>query len=161
MSDKPKDGGRREFLDRASTLAMATGLVAGYGSCTAAAVRYVYPEAAKMVRLFVSDLGSFTPGTSLRFETPNGKKLAITRHGKAGGADDFIALSSTCPHLGCQVHWQQKEARFFCPCHNGTFDPRGAPTGGPPKSANTPLLRYPLVVDRGLLYIELPEEELV
>jgi len=160
MSDKPEDGGRRAFLDRAATLAMATGLVAGYGSCAAAAVRYVYPQPGKKVRLFVADLAGFTAGKSLRFETPGGRKLAITRHGKAGTADDFIALSSTCPHLGCQVHWQDKEQRFFCPCHNGAFDPKGNPTAGPPQAANTPLLRYGLVVESGLLYIEIPEQEL-
>ena len=69
---------------------------------------------------------------------------------------DFIALSSVCPHLGCRVHWQSQESRFFCPCHNGSFDPQGKPTGGPPLAAGQSLPKYPLKVEHGLLFIEMP-----
>jgi len=100
------------------------------------------------------------PGDSLRWVTPSGAKLTVTRRGDGGTVDDFIALSSTCPHLGCQVHWEADEERFFCPCHNGSFDPAGNPTGGPPKAAGTPLSRYPLVVESGALFVEIPEREL-
>lgn len=151
---------RRTLLARGGALAMATGLAASYGTCGYICAQYVYPRPGKRVRLFVSDLASIGRGASLAYQLPNGAKVAVTRHGEGGGAADFVALSSRCPHLGCQVHWEAKEARYFCPCHNGTFDAAGQPTGGPPKADGTPLIRYPLFVDAGLLYIEIAEEEL-
>jgi phenylpropionate dioxygenase-like ring-hydroxylating dioxygenase large terminal subunit len=54
------------------------------------------------------------------------------------------------------VHWEPQNDRFFCPCHLGTFDPEGRPTGGPPLSANQSLPEYPLRVEKGLLYISMP-----
>jgi Rieske Fe-S protein len=86
--------------------------------------------------------------------------VIITRQGEGGEVSDFIALSSTCPHLGCRVHWESPNQRFFCPCHNGTFDPQGRATGGPPKAAGQDLPRYPLKIERGLLYIEVPTRTL-
>ena len=74
---------------------------------------------------------------------------------------DFVALSSTCPHLGCQVHWEAHRDQYVCPCHNGTFNPEGKPTGGPPKEGNTPLPRYPLEVRGQLVFINVPTEALV
>jgi cytochrome b6-f complex iron-sulfur subunit len=151
---------RRGFLSSASRVAMATGLVGGYGSCAYIGARYVYPNAEGRVRLFVADVAGFDANSSLEYRIPNGASVTIARQGDTGDVSDFVALSSKCPHLGCQVHWQSVEARFFCPCHNGTFDAAGVPTGGPPLTGNTPLDRYPLVVEDGLLFIDLDAEEL-
>ena len=71
-------------------------------------------------------------------------------------ADAFVALSSICPHLGCQVHWEPQNDRFFCPCHNGAFDASGKPTEGPPATAGQELTRFPLQVMNGLLFIQVP-----
>ena len=87
------------------------------------------------------------------YRVPGGEKVTIARRGETGTVDDFIALSSTCPHLGCQVHWEPLHERYFCPCHNGTFDPDGVGTGGPPGDAGQSLPRYPLRVEGRLLYI--------
>jgi nitrite reductase/ring-hydroxylating ferredoxin subunit len=95
-----------------------------------------------------------------RYRTPSGESVAIARQSEGRGVDDFVALSSTCPHLGCQVHWEAQNERFFCPCHNGTFDRGGKGTGGPPGEAGLSLPRYPLEIDAGLLYIEVPLESL-
>ena len=76
-------------------------------------------------------------------------------------ADAFIALSSTCPHLGCQVHWEPQNDRYLCPCHNGTFAPAGTPTGGPPFEANQSLPHYPLRVEGGLLFVEVGTRALI
>ena len=37
-----------------------------------------------------------------------------------------------CTHLGCPVEYSSGSGSFLCPCHGGTFDPEGHPTGGPP-----------------------------
>jgi hypothetical protein len=62
--------------------------------------------------------------------------------------------------LGCQVRWEPQNNRYFCPCHNGTFDTTGKATGGPPGEAGQSLPRYGLRIDSGLLYIEVPVEHL-
>jgi cytochrome b6-f complex iron-sulfur subunit len=160
-STRPARPGRRRFLARASSLAMAGGLVAGYGAFAAILGRYLYPARPRATGwLFVTDVARLKVGDSIVFRTPAGATAAIARQGDAGDAADFIALSSVCPHLGCQVHWEPQNDRFFCPCHNGTFDPSGRATGGPPGDAGQWLPRYPLKVEGGLLFIEVPLEQL-
>lgn len=158
---EPSAPERRTFLVRAGSAAMVCGLAASYGTFGAMAVRYLYPaKPTATAWVFVADLAAFAAGSSRSFSTPAGAPVVIARQGGAGTVDDFIALSSTCPHLGCRVHWQQVEQRFFCPCHNGTFDAQGKATGGPPKEAGQSLPRYPLKVEGGLLFIEVPVEKL-
>lgn len=142
-------------------LAMTGGLLAGYGFFAYIAARFLYPSRGTTTGwMFVSALDAFPVGTSRRFRTPEGRTINITRRRSEGTAGDFVALSSVCPHLGCQVHWEPQNERYFCPCHNGTFDPEGIATGGPPGDAGQRLPRFPLRVDKGLLYIEVPFESL-
>ena len=155
---EPEKPERRIFL---ATGVMAGGLIAGYGAFGAIAGRFLYPARGTPTEwLFVMDLRSMARGQSIVYRTPSGATVAVARTGEAGTDQDFLALSSTCPHLGCQVHWEAPNNRFFCPCHNGTFDPTGKATGGPPAEAGQSLLRYPLRVEQGLLYIQVPVEKL-
>ena len=136
---------------------MAGGLAAGYGTFAALAARYLYPARwGEVTRLYVSDVASLRVGDSFTFTTPSGATAAIARIAHTGDAADFIALSSTCPHLGCKVHWEAAQNRFFCPCHNGAFDAAGKAIAGPPAEAGQALLRYPLAIEDGLLFIEVP-----
>jgi Rieske Fe-S protein len=140
---------------------MTGGLVAGYGTFAAMAGRYLYPaKPAPKAWLFVAEVAALRPGDSLSYVTPSGAPVAIARRKAEGGVEDFVALSSTCPHLGCKVHWEGPQNRFFCPCHNGAFDAEGRPLSGPPKEAGQALPRYPLRTEGGLLYLEaeLPED---
>jgi Rieske Fe-S protein len=157
MSDPAKPApGRRDFL---ATAAMTSGLVAAYGTFAAYAGRFLFPaRPTPTAWLFVKDVRSLRPGDSLVYRTPSGATVAVARVGERGTDDDFLALSSTCPHLGCQVHWESANRRFFCPCHNGVFDPSGKAISGPPADAGESLLRYPLKVEGGLLYIRVPVE---
>lgn len=156
---QPLDPERRTFLTTATSLLMAGGLAAGYGAFGAIAGRYLYP-AKDEVRgwLFVSDANALKIGDSLTYRAPSGALVAIARQDDKGDATDFIALSSTCPHLGCQVHWEGPNNRFFCPCHNGAFDAQGLGIDGPPTGKQ--LARYPLKIEKGLLFIEVPLEKL-
>ena len=48
------------------------------------------------------------------------------------GGGNLKVLSSVCPHLGCAVRWIEKQDRFICPCHGGTFTRSGEFVSGPP-----------------------------
>lgn len=150
---------RRTFAGKLSACAMAGGLVAGYGGMGAVAARYLFPSKPVAKRwMFVAELARLKIGESLAYIAPNGAPVNVARRADSGAAEDFIALSSTCPHLGCHVHWEGQNKRFFCPCHNGTFDPDGKGIAGPPGEAGQSLPRYPLRVENGLLMIEVPVE---
>jgi nitrite reductase/ring-hydroxylating ferredoxin subunit len=154
-------GERRAFLDRASALAMSAGLLGGYGLFAFIAGRFLYPARPQRRQwMFVAEVAGLAVGESLLYRAPSGETINIARQARQGSDDDFIALSSTCPHLGCQVHWEAHNNRFFCPCHNGVFDAAGTGIAGPPGDAGLTLPRYPLKIDQGLLYIEVPVESL-
>lgn len=44
----------------------------------------------------------------------------------------IAVLSAVCTHLGCTLPWNEKEQKFICPCHLGTFAADGKLLGGPP-----------------------------
>jgi len=138
---------------------MGSGLLAAYGTFAAFLGRFLYP-ARGLDRgwLFVREVNRLSPGDALLYRLPNGSPVNITRQGTSSEAEAFIALSSTCPHLGCQVHWEPQNDRFFCPCHNGIFTPAGKAIGGPPADAGQSLPQYPLKISSGLLYIQVPLE---
>ena len=157
---------RRDFMASASAATMAGGLVLGYGTFAGWAGRYLFPPSGRKAWLFVSDTAGIAPGGAVDFTSPGGVKVTVAR--KAASrldlpptADDFLALSSVCPHLGCRVHWEPHNNRFFCPCHNGVFDPTGKATEGPPADAGQSLAPYPLMVQNGLLFIEMSIESVV
>jgi len=156
--DKVNQGDRTE--DRRSMLSslfMAGGLTAGYGCWLAYAARFFVPgETLPKSWLYVAKVHEISKGSSIHYTSPAGETVIVTRLGDSGEVDDFIALSNVCPHLGCRVHWDSLQDRFICPCHNGQFDRTGLPLAGPPKQANQRLKRYPLKIEKGLLFIYVP-----
>ena len=159
--DPSPEGEPRRKVLTASTAVMVGGLAAGYGTLAYMAARFLYPSQAAPRRwMFVAKVDDVDTGSTVAFRTPVGDTVTIARRLANGDADDFIALSSTCPHLGCKVHWEAQNNRFFCPCHNGVFTPEGKAIEGPPAEAGQSLPRYPLKVLNGLLYIEVTTETL-
>jgi menaquinol-cytochrome c reductase iron-sulfur subunit len=65
----------------------------------------------------------------------------------------LTVFSPVCPHLGCQVNWQEQTGTFECPCHTASFDVSGKPLSGPPKS---PLTVLEHKVEDGHLHVRLP-----
>ncbi len=47
-------------------------------------------------------------------------------------ADEFVAVSNRCAHLGCPVRFVSAAKTFICPCHGGVYDFEGRVLGGPP-----------------------------
>jgi glycine/D-amino acid oxidase-like deaminating enzyme/nitrite reductase/ring-hydroxylating ferredoxin subunit len=57
----------------------------------------------------------------------NGDKLAVYRDEQGR----VTALGATCPHLGCDVHFNDVEKTWDCPCHGSRFRCDGSVIEGP------------------------------
>ena len=64
--------------------------------------------------------------------------------------NEYIAISTSCMHLGCPVHFVSAAQRFICPCHGGVYDFVGKVQGGPPVR---PLDRFYTRVVSGNVFI--------
>jgi len=139
---------RRDFL---SWLVLGGSLTAAYGLLASYGLRFLYPRKKASVarEIFVATTAQIQPGKPLTWTAPNGQNILIHRTG-----DEYLALSNICPHLGCKVHWEQAENRFFCPCHAGAFDKNGVATSGPPKAMGKNLQRYDLVVNGQAIFLK-------
>lgn len=45
--------------------------------------------------------------------------------------EEIYAVSTRCPHLGCQLEWNPDEQSWDCPCHGSRFDFHGKRICGP------------------------------
>jgi cytochrome b6-f complex iron-sulfur subunit len=157
----PPSPERRSFLSRLAGFTLIASVASAYGAFAAILGRFLFPaRPAATEWQFLTELARLQQGDSLVYVTPAGASVAVARRTSGTDADAFIALSSTCPHLGCQVHWEGQNNRFFCPCHNGAFNPEGKAIAGPPAEAGQSLPRFDLKVDAGSLYIKVPVEAL-
>ena len=147
-----------------TTLLMAVGVAAGYGLGLWHFFRYLVPlgGATQLREMFVGTLDEIAVGSSLIIKDPRGREINIVRtsddaeHPERG----FKAWSSKCPHLGCRVHWEAANNRFFCPCHEGVFDKEGVAQAGPPAVAGQNLSTYEIRVNRksGLVFVMVTQE---
>ncbi|MBT7179229.1 MAG: ubiquinol-cytochrome c reductase iron-sulfur subunit [Nitrospina sp.] len=138
---------RRAFFINAL---MGVSLLSGIALMASYFVRFLFPVSNVKVsrKLYVGDVRQIPPGKSTSFTDLKGQKLNIVNTG-----DEFVALSTKCTHLGCQVFWKERERLFFCPCHDGFFDERGNVVKGPPPA---PLTTYKVeVVGQGVyIYVD-------
>lgn len=66
-------------------------------------------------------------------------------------ADEFIAFSVNCTHMGCPVRWLPDAELFMCPCHGGIYYKDGQVAAGPPPK---PLYRFKVRVLNGGVQIK-------
>ena len=161
MEDQREKIPRRKFLKRVFNTALLAAVALPLLQFARIVVRYLYPVDKGERWFFVTIVEAFRKGQSMNYVSPEGQSVVVSRTGEAGTAADFIALSNVCPHLGCKVYWEGATDSFFCPCHNGRFDAEGIPLEGPPKQAGQELIRFPLKIEKGLLYIGLSSESLI
>jgi Rieske Fe-S protein len=145
-----KDPTRRTFLGWG---ALWTGLAACGAMGLTVVGKFLLPRSGerRVRRMYVGLAKDLTSGESRPFLAPDGARYLLTN---ADGA--IAAFNATCPHLGCKVHWESENTRFFCPCHGGAFDTTGTPIAGPPVDENTPLRELPLEVTNGVIYALVP-----
>src|SRR5262245_41499844 len=95
----------------------------------------------------IVEISQLAVGQSLVFDYPDIHDTAILLR---TGENSFVAFSQKCTHLSCAVTPEPAKKRFFCPCHNGSFDlETGRPLAGPPRR---PLPRVKLEMIHGAIY---------
>ncbi|KMP11441.1 hypothetical protein UR09_03270 [Candidatus Nitromaritima sp. SCGC AAA799-A02] len=139
---------RREFFSygfMGSSLLASMSLLAYY------VVQFLFPtsNASLTRKIYITTTDKIGPGKSYKFRDLKGGRITVTNTG-----EEFIALSTKCTHLGCQVHWKKDEKVFFCPCHEGYFNSRGEVLRGPPPK---PLNSYRVEVIDKAIYIHVDE----
>lgn len=144
---------RRDFL---SSVFMWGGLALAYGVLGIEGILFLLPEkvGAATRRLFAGSIEKYSIGDVQSFYDLQGGEILVKRD-----ETGFKAFNNVCPHLGCRVHWEADNNRFFCPCHRGAFDADGNPIAGPPKDANQSLFQVPVTIDdeSGVVYLEVKD----
>jgi Rieske Fe-S protein len=108
---------------------LSGGLALGNVAVAAGAFRRRTAGAADEV-VIAEDASAIPVGGAVRFTYPTERDPAVLLR-----LDDdlFVAYSTICTHLACEVLWRDEHDDLYCPCHEGHFSPRtGAPTAGPP-----------------------------
>jgi cytochrome b6-f complex iron-sulfur subunit len=142
---------RRGMLAR---LMMAAGLTAGGGVFAWIAARYVTPLKAIRNRrqIYLASVKDVPAGKGRKFGLPGGATALVTQ-----AKGEIVALSDTCPHLGCKVHFEPDRGQFVCPCHNGIFDSNGIAISGPPAEQGKNLHRYDVKQVGDNIFLEIEE----
>jgi hypothetical protein len=99
---------RRELM---ALIVMGAGLLLSYGLFAVEGLLFLIPQrlAPRTRRIFAGQIDQFEAGALKAVLDLQGNEILIKRDGK-----ELRAFNSTCPHLGCRVHWESDRKRFFC-----------------------------------------------
>ncbi|MFC2030767.1 ubiquinol-cytochrome c reductase iron-sulfur subunit [Chloroflexota bacterium] len=152
--NETKDGERQDqSVSRRGFLKF--GLLGFSGLATAVGVltpiiAYMWPPArtgsATGGRVAVASTVDLPMGQGGVFSVAN--KPVIVIHTAEG---DYVALSATCPHLGCILFWNTERQVIACPCHEAYFNTTGAVISGPPPA---PLDVFRVQLEGDQIYVE-------
>jgi menaquinol-cytochrome c reductase iron-sulfur subunit len=138
-----------ERIERRSFLGLLLGGIGGVIGAVMAVplVRFVtFPLRSRSEQTSWSEVGKMDEFHSLNapaartidIQTIEGWRSSVMQNNVyvvPNGSGSLKVLSSVCPHLGCAVRWVDKQDRFICPCHGGTFTKSGERVSGPPLRA--------------------------
>lgn len=161
-SEEPEFPGRRSFF--AALIGVGTALVGALLSVPL--IRFtLYPLLTKTTKTKWSKIGPTSDFNSLtdpirrtvEIEHVDGwrktvlqKTVYITKGTGRWSENGIEALSSICPHLGCEVPWNKSRGQFVCPCHNSVFAADGSYVSGPsPRGMDT----LPIKTENGDLMV--------
>ena len=137
--------------------AVLASLAGAYGTLTAFALRFIFPDqpAPLRQRIFIGFTRELPAGASKSFTLPSGDQMILSNSGRIHPETGipYTGFSNRCPHLGCRVHWEQKEHRFLCPCHQGIFSSDGVATSGPPAQADQKLKPYRVEIRGDAIFV--------
>lgn len=94
----------------------------------AASARTLGEEIATVARQLTLTAVAIPP--RLTEDLPSEKGTIVRYQGKKWGvykelSGKIFAVSTTCPHLGCMLAWNEDEKTWDCPCHGSRFDYKG------------------------------------
>ncbi|WP_062051429.1 FAD-dependent oxidoreductase [Bacillus sp. JCM 19034] len=82
--------------------------------------------------------GKFDQANRQPEDVQMGEAAVVSVDGKRAGAyrdeqGQLHVVDTTCTHMGCEVHWNEGEHSWDCPCHGSRFSPKGEVLEGPAK----------------------------
>nr|WP_317282837.1 FAD-dependent oxidoreductase [uncultured Sellimonas sp.] len=94
----------------------------------------IMKEGKKAVKGLAKRMLQIPEGTAKMLHTGQGKIMEIK--GEKTGVykseeDEIFMVDVKCPHMGCQLEWNQDERTWDCPCHGSRFDYQGRLKEGP------------------------------
>jgi len=119
---------RRDFLRRsAGTAAVLGGISAGISACIPSTAPTIKADLRGNTILFDANIPELANvGDGVKLDNP-ALEYPILFIKKSDSS--FLALSTECTHLGCQVRMQKNLLR--CPCHGSVYDLDGNVLSGP------------------------------
>ena len=140
---------RREFLNKAITVAGWGVICTSLGAGLYQGMRFLYPSVVfhPPSKYIIGQLNDFITDkrpdqygvifVDSRFKK-NHRFFVIREKGRV------FALFARCTHLGCTVNWFEDLNIFKCPCHGSEFHSNGVEFAGP---APRPLDRHHITLD--------------
>ena len=108
--------------------------------------------------VLLTPLRSLASSGKIKLKDPENYKPGTAEYITAGrlwvvnpGDGNLLALSQTCPHLGCRVPFCESSGRFECPCHGSVYNIGGEYIKGP---APRGMDRYPIVQESAGLIVD-------
>jgi len=82
--------------------------------------------------------GKFDKSSKHPDDVQKDEAAIVTVNGKRAGAyrdpeGQLYVVDTTCTHMGCEVHWNEGERSWDCPCHGSRYSPSGDVLEGPAK----------------------------
>lgn len=132
---------RRRFFARAGLATLFAAVLSGLGSF----FEFLHPNVLfePPLTLGLGRPDDYSPDSL----TPRYDEKLYVLH----AAEGYIALDTTCTHLGCQTRWVEEEGMIECPCHGSKFGRDGSLLQGPAPRA---LRRWLLSLKQGELVVE-------